>query len=171
MLSVYSVKPGFQRLLQPVVGIMAQQGIRPNSVTLADLEIRQITNGGAVGADISDQFTFIVENGNVLRISEEGAAAFVNEKWYGIMNTGNWAGVANFEVDYRVVFGDANNSGFTNFADLASINANFVDPAADNDLFDINASGFVNFADLAAANSFNGAAAKDPKPSGHGCNP
>ena len=35
MLSVYSVKPGFQRLLQPVVGIMAQQGIRPNSVTLA----------------------------------------------------------------------------------------------------------------------------------------
>ena len=35
MLSVYSVKPGFQRLLQPVVGVMAQQGIRPNLVTLA----------------------------------------------------------------------------------------------------------------------------------------
>ena len=35
MLSVYSVKPGFQRLLQPVVGRMARRGICPNSVTLA----------------------------------------------------------------------------------------------------------------------------------------
>lgn len=35
MLSVYSAKPAFQRLLQPVVDIMAEQGIRPNSVTVA----------------------------------------------------------------------------------------------------------------------------------------
>jgi CDP-diacylglycerol--glycerol-3-phosphate 3-phosphatidyltransferase len=35
MLSVYSAKPGFQRLLQPVVGALAKQSIHPNSVTLA----------------------------------------------------------------------------------------------------------------------------------------
>ncbi len=35
MLSVYTVKPGFQRLLQPVIGRMAARGIRPNTVTVA----------------------------------------------------------------------------------------------------------------------------------------
>jgi CDP-diacylglycerol--glycerol-3-phosphate 3-phosphatidyltransferase len=35
MLSVYSAKPAFQQLLQPVIGSMAEREISPNSVTIA----------------------------------------------------------------------------------------------------------------------------------------
>ena len=73
-----------------------------------------------------------------------------------------------FKVDFKVVFGDANNSGFTNFADLSAINANFVDPTTDWDLNDINGSGFVNFADLSAAFANNEVEAP-AKPTGHTC--
>lgn len=37
MLSVYQIKPQFQRLLQPAVRLMNQRGIQPNEVTLSAL--------------------------------------------------------------------------------------------------------------------------------------
>ena len=135
--------------------------------TSSQVEIRELLPGGAFGSNLSGSFTFTVEGGVTLRVAENGTA-LQNEKWYGILNTGGWPGVVNFEMDYKVVRGDVNNSGFTNFADLSTINQNLTGNSTDNDVYDINASGFVNFADISTANGFVNAEAP-PKPSGHTC--
>lgn len=133
--------------------------------TPTQLEIRELLAGAAFGPNLSGSFTFTVEGGVTLRIAENGTV-LQNEKWYGILNTGGWPGVVNFEVDYKVVRGDVNNSGFTNFADLSTINQHLTGNSTDNDVYDINASGFVNFADISTANGFINSEAPD-KPSGH----
>ncbi|MGD2109661.1 MAG: dockerin type I domain-containing protein [Phycisphaerae bacterium] len=135
--------------------------------TPGQVQIRELLAGGAFGSDLSGSFTFTVEGGSTLRIAENGTV-LENEKWYGITNTGAWPGVINFEMDYKVVRGDVNNSGFTNFSDLATINQHLTGNATDNDIYDINASGFVNFSDISTANGFINAEAP-PKPSGHSC--
>ena len=134
-----------------------------------EVEIRELQAGPATGADLSSQFIFTVEGTDVLRIEENGDV-LADGKWYGIMNTGSWSGVANFEVDYAVVVGDVSNDGFNDFSDLSAIFANQTGAAADDDPYDINADGFVDFSDLSAALGFNGSF--DPgKPDGHGCTP
>lgn len=135
------------------------------------LMIQELAAGGAfTGPDLSDQFTFTVEGGTTLRIAENGTV-LANEAWYGIYNAGTWPGVGAFEMDYVVVIGDVNDSGFTNFSDLAVINQNLSGSSADDDVYDINASGFVNFSDIAAANQFGIVPASEApdKPDGHVC--
>lgn len=135
-----------------------------------EIEVRECLPGGGFGAvDLSGSLAYAVEGGTVLRISEDGAAVLANETWYGVTTTtGDWNNVLTFEVAYKVCFGDGNNSGFTNFADLSFINANFVDPTSDWDVNDINGSGFVNFADLSSAFANNDSTAP-AKPDGHTC--
>lgn len=132
------------------------------------LVIQELAAGGAfTGPDLSDQFTYTVEGGTTLRIAETGTV-LATETWYGIYNAGTWPGVGNFEMDYVVVRGDVNNSGFTNFSDLSTINQNLTGTSADDDVYDINASGFVNFSDISTANqSINSEA--PAKPDGHVC--
>lgn len=136
-----------------------------------ELLIRELLDGGAFGPDISANFVFSIEGGNTLKIEEPGQV-FSNETWYAVMNTGDWCDAETFQVDYAVVYGDANNDRVTSFGDLSAINALASDPAdtPDNSRFDINTDGQVSFADLSAANSFNGSSALN-KPTGHGCLP
>ena len=136
--------------------------------TAGQLMIQELAAGGAfTGPDLSDQFTYTVEGGTTLRIAETGTV-LAAETWYGIYNAGTWPGVASFEMDYVVVRGDVNNSGFTNFSDLSTINQNLTGTSVDDDVYDINASGFVNFSDISTANqSINSEA--PAKPDGHVC--
>lgn len=138
-----------------------------------EIEIHELLEGGLFGPDISAQFVFSIEDGNVLKIVEPGQV-FTNESWYAVMNTGGWCDAEDFEVDYAVVYGDANNDHVTGFTDLSAINASMSDPidTEDNNRFDINTDGQVSFTDLSAANEFNGSIALiDNKPTGHGCSP
>ncbi len=139
----------------------------PGAPAAGEVEIRMINPNGSLGGDLSGSFSATVEGGNTLRLAETGQV-LVDETWYAILNTGGWAGVGNFEMNYVVCRGDADDGGFTNFADLSMINANMSDPAADDDRFDIDAGGFVNFADISAANNFIGSTAP-AKPAGHSC--
>jgi len=114
--------------------------------------IQELLDGGLFGADLAATFTFTVEGGNVLRI-RDNANTLVHRKWYAIRNSGGWAGVENFEVQYVTQMGDANNDGRTLFTDLGFINAGIpTDPAADNDRRDINGDGRVLFTDMGATN-------------------
>ncbi len=132
-----------------------------------EVEIRELLANGQFGSDLSSSFAFTVENGNVLRVEEDGTV-LDNETWYAVLNDGGWSGVDDFEMDYVVVRGDANNSGFTNYSDLSTINANLTDPAEDDDRNDIDASGAVNSADVSTANDYINSEAEE-KPTGHTC--
>jgi hypothetical protein len=132
-----------------------------------EVQIRELGAGGTfVGGDLSATFTMTVEPGNILRIADNGAT-LDDGKWYGITNNG-WTNVSAFQVDYRTIRGDADNSGVTGFADLSLMNQGIVSPAADDDLNDIDGSGAVTFADLSIANQWISSAA-GPKPDGHVC--
>lgn len=136
-----------------------------------EVEIRVLLDDGLFGVDISDQFVFSIEASNVLKIVEPGQV-FVDEAWYAVMNTGGWCDAANFQVDYPVVYGDANGDRTTGFADLSAINANQsgLEETPDDSRFDINTLGGVSFNDLSAANSVNGSQALlTNKPTGHTC--
>jgi hypothetical protein len=111
------------------------------------------------GPDISSLFTFTV-NGSELTIQETSTttAAFENRAWYGIHSAGTWAGVADFCLDYRVRWGDADNNGIINFNDLSAINARVGAPphtpnGADR-WFNVDANALLNFNDISLANTF-----------------
>ncbi|MEK6676457.1 MAG: hypothetical protein AABZ47_12500, partial [Planctomycetota bacterium] len=74
-----------------------------------EVQVNELMAGGAFGADISGSFTFTVENGNTLRVRENGDSALDHRIWYAVRNTGAWSGVAAFKVDLVVMIGDANN--------------------------------------------------------------
>jgi hypothetical protein len=80
------------------------------------VKIAELQSGGSFGDDLSSSFTFSVENGNVLRIEEDGTV-LSNETWYAVVNDG-WSGVADFEMDYVVVRGDADNDKLTGKGDI-----------------------------------------------------
>jgi len=116
-------------------------------------------NGPGPSDDMSGQFDLTLgtdEHGHsrILRILD-ASGLFEHGKWYRIMNNGTWPGVMPFEVDYRVVVGDANNNGMVQFSDLAVINQAIPTfHTGPTDRNDINGDGFVNFADLALANAY-----------------
>jgi len=123
--------------------------------------------GGAFGPNLAASFNIQVA-GNVLTVRENGSV-LGNRKWYSIMNDGSWAGVPPFEVEFPVQRGDANNSGFVNFADLGTVNTSipsFPVLPADLERRDIDGNGLINFADLAVAN-VNIGSLTVPKPGGH----
>lgn len=137
-----------------------------------EVEIRELLPEGEVGPDLSGEFSFsLEEDGHVLRIAENGAV-LRNETWYGVMNTGEWASVNAFEVDYVVIRGDANNSGSVSQLDFSAINASTVFEAdtPDDSRFDINTVGGISYTDISAASAFTNS--EHPvKPDGHGCFP
>jgi hypothetical protein len=100
-------------------------------------------------------------------------AAFENRAWFGIHSLGTWAGVDDFCVDYRVRWGDADNNGIVNFADLSSINARVIAPphnlAGADRWFNIDGGPILNFADISLANTFIPGVGSVPvvKPAGH----
>jgi hypothetical protein len=144
--------------------------------------IRQLLAGGTFGADVSSNFTFVVENDEnslprVLRIQDNGNN-LVDRAWYGVENNG-WAGVEAFDLHFRQAAGNSNNDNFVNALDLADINSR-VFPTPRGGTFswtnaltqsdyrkNINADNFVNALDLAAANGKVFPLALPNKPSGH----
>lgn len=123
------------------------------------------------GSDLSSNFTFTVEdNGGgprILKIDGESSSTLEHREWYSFQNVGDWSGVANFEVQYVVQVGDANDDVRVLFDDLSFINGSIPDFDADDDAReDINGDGRILFDDLGVANasipSFPVA-----KPSGH----
>jgi len=135
-------------------------------VPLGNIRIEELLDNGVFGSNLAGSFTCTIEGNNVLKC-KDNANTLGHRKWYGIRNTGSWSGVANFEVQYVVQFGDANNDGRVLFTDLANINARIpTDPAPDDMRQDINSDLRVLFTDMAAANA---RIPSDtvPKPSGH----
>jgi hypothetical protein len=105
--------------------------------------------GPAYGADQSANFTFTIDAGDasILWI-QDNANTLPNETWYAFRNTGGWAGVGNFEVQYPVVYGNVNDSAETDVTDVTQVLANRVDPAPFDALEDLNASGAVDVTDV-----------------------
>ncbi len=130
--------------------------------------IQSLGAGGTFGPDLSANFTFSVEPGNVLRI-RDNASTLANTTWYAIRNTGGWSGVDVFEVDYVVVIGDSDNTSLNDFADLSFTFANLTTAVVlDDNRSDVNSDTFVDFADISDAFGYNGSSVPD-KPSGHEC--
>ena len=142
-----------------------------NTVPVAgEIQVRPLVDGGTFGADISGSLVITVEDGNILTLTETGQV-LTNGVWYGITNTGGWSGVADFQVDYAVVYGDANETLFSSATDLSAIRANFLDLGLtpDNSRYDINTIGGITATDLSAARAdFSDLLLT---PSGHGCSP
>lgn len=127
----------------------------PNTDELAVMELTPDVCAGSVGPSVSGLLTLVVDpniDPNRLVIIDQEAATYETGRWYRIANSGAWPGVEQFEVDFRVLVGDANGDGFVNFADLAEINQSIPTlPAgidASNRNRDVNADGFINFADM-----------------------
>lgn len=74
------------------------------------LVIQQMLPGGTYGPDLSANFTFKVEAGNVLRIFES-TKVLGDKTWYAVRNTGGWAAVQNFTVQMPVLVGDVDGNG------------------------------------------------------------
>ncbi len=131
--------------------------------------IQELQAGGAYApTDLSDQFTFTVVGGNVLKIVENGDV-LSNQKWYGIRNV-SWSGVGSFKVDLRVVYGDVDNSGSTTAADASDVWGSRGPASGDCDPYDVDASGSITASDASDVWGSRGSAAP-PKPDGHTCNP
>ncbi|MCH7886198.1 MAG: hypothetical protein IIC01_13245 [Planctomycetes bacterium] len=136
-----------------------------------DVLVREMLDAGAFGSDLSSNFTFTVEdNGGgprVLKINGESSSTLEHRKWYSIQNVGDWSGVADFEVQYVVQVGDANNDVRVLFDDLGVINARIPTFDAEDDAReDINGDGKILFDDLSMANASIPSFPVD-KPSGH----
>jgi hypothetical protein len=142
--------------------------------TAGQILIQSLGAGGTFGPDLSANFTYTVEPGNVLRIFDGvgpiPGTNLANATWYAIRSTGGWPGVNPFEVDYVVVIGDSDATSLNDFADLSFVFANLTGVAADDNPSDVNSDTFVDFADISDAFGFNGSIAP-LKPGGHGCVP
>jgi hypothetical protein len=136
----------------------------PGQVTIQAL----LAGGAHDPTNLSDQFTFTVEPGNVLKIVENGDV-LSNETWYGIRNAG-WPGVGEFKVDLRVVYGDVDNDGTTGGLDANDIWASRGAASGDCDKYDIDADGTIGGLDANDAWGSRGSTAPT-KPEGHTCAP
>ena len=129
------------------------------------LMIQELLDDGAYGPDLSADFSFLVD-GTTVGVDEQGAM-MEHAKWYAIRNTGDWAGVAPFEVHMVMVVGDANGDGRVLPNDLSLINTDIPNFNASVDSrLDVTGEGMVLPNDLSVTNAhiptFN-----VPKPSGH----
>jgi hypothetical protein len=91
-----------------------------------DVLIREMLPGGVFGPDLSNLFTFTLENDGggrprILRIWENGST-LVHRHWYSVANTGAWAGVFPFELQYVVQVGDASDDARVLAFDVSVIN-------------------------------------------------
>ena len=121
--------------------------------------MRELLAGGAFGADVLAGAGFTVSiAGNTLILQDVpggvNPGTLLNKKIYGIHST-TWPGVNPFCVDLRVNWGDANNNGLINFADLATVNTFIGQGVNDTNRWsNIDGNAFVNFADMGNANTF-----------------
>jgi len=140
----------------------------PGAPGAGEVTIRKLLVGGLFDPNVAGSFNFTVNGADL--IIDDPAGTLANKTWYAVQSIGTWPGVANFDFDLLTQFGDANNDGQTNFADLGTVNASIPTlPAGINDTNrrrDINGDNQINFADLGAANSFIPGLAV-PKPGGH----
>ena len=122
------------------------------------------------GSDLSSSFTFTVEdNGGdprILKIDGESSSTLEHRKWYSIQNVGDWSGVADFEVQYVVQVGDANNDGAVLNSDVLLINASVPCFSGCDERLDINGDGRILSLDVLIANA-NVPSFPVDKPSGH----
>lgn len=135
-----------------------------------NVEIRELLANGQFGSDLSSSFSFTIENGNVLRVEEDGTV-LDNETWYAVLNDDGWSDVADFQMDYVVVRGDADNSGTTTAVDASDIwGMRDLDPVPDDSRYDIDANGDITALDANDAWGYRGSEAPT-KPTGHICLP
>ncbi len=137
------------------------------------VRIHKLASGGVFeGSDLAATFTYTLESGNTVLRIRDNANTLANQTWYGIRRGLSWFGVGSFKRDYVTVFGDADNTKLTDFADLSFIFGNqssTPDPTLQN-RSDINGDTLVDFADISDAFGFIGSI--DPgKPTGHACLP
>ncbi len=128
-------------------------GVIPVDVA-TKIEINELVAGGTFGANLNTagNFTFTIEPGNILKIGDTGSH-LTNQKWYAVRNIAADDCIANFQVDYLVQFGDANNDCRVLFTDMGFINAQIpTTPALDDARRDINRDGSILFTDLGATN-------------------
>ncbi len=136
-----------------------------------EILIREMLPAGAFGPDVSNQFSFTVENNGsgqprVLRVWENGST-LRHRHWYAVANHGGWSGVSPFELQYVVQVGDASNDGQVFGFDVNVINTGiptFAGP--DDDRRDMNG----DFRILAFDVSITNGSIPSPtvaKPSGH----
>ena len=132
----------------------------PGVPTPGQVTISEITDGGggacAYGPDLSGSFTFSIENTGagfprILKMQSTGGV-LTHRKWYAVRNTGGWSGVANFEAQYVVQVGDANNDLRVLFNDLGVINGSIPCFADCDERLDIDGDGRILFNDLGVAN-------------------
>lgn len=141
---------------------MSPTAVAPNP---GEILVQELLPGGAFGSDLSANFTFTVEPGNILKV-KNNTNTLQHRKWYTIRNIGDDC-ITNFRFDFVVQMGDASGDGQVNFTDMANINAGIPTIGApDSNRRDINADGNVNFTDLANTNPRIPSAAV-AKPSGH----
>ncbi len=126
---------------------------------LSQVEIRSLLPDGVFGPDLSTNgFTFTMETidvggvqrPRVLEIRENNTV-LTHRTWIGVRNTGGWAGVAPFEVEYVVQVGDVNGDGKVLANDLSAIFPKIpTNPAGDQERADVNGDGQVLANDLSA---------------------
>lgn len=135
------------------------------------VEINQLQNGGVLGADLSGNFSFAVENdgGNprILRITET-TASLSHLSWYTVRNTGAFGAVAPFRVQHKVLVGDVDGDGLLLSGDAGLINNAIPCFFACDPSLDVDGDGLILSGDAGLAN--NGIPVFFvPKPAGHDC--
>ncbi len=103
-------------------------------------------------ANLGDVRFDIEDGGTTLRVSDiSGAGLFDHQTWYAVVNDGTWGAATPFKVDLVTVYGDVDNSLFTDFGDIPALLAS-LDTAADdtNRRADIDGNGFIDFGDIPA---------------------
>jgi len=137
-----------------------------------DVTIQEMLDDGEFDDDLSDSFDFTIEddeNGDprILKIEEDGSV-LTHATWYSIRNTGDWSGVADFEVQYLLQMGDCDNNGLVLSLDVGCVNAAipcFVD-CGDDRREDMDGSGTIISLDVGVVNGHIPSWAVS-KPSGH----
>ena len=132
-----------------------------------EIEINEMLPGGVFGADLSASFTIDVEGGTVLRLQDTGAT-LEHRKWYAIRNIGGWGAVNDFEIQYLLQMGDADENGIVISLDVGAVNSGipcFVNCGDDNRL-DIDGDGRIISLDVGVVNGHIGSFSV-PKPDGH----
>lgn len=101
------------------------------TITNPGIKIVQCLAGGVEGTDVTSNFTFAVEAGNVLKIADSTTTgALTNKTWYAIRNTGSWTGAANFTKLTPVLIGDVDGNGIlTSAGDVGPIVTKLASPS------------------------------------------
>ncbi len=137
-----------------------------------DVMIQELLPNGAFGNDVSNGFSFTIENdlvGNprILKIVDTGPPNLAHGRWYAIRQIGAWFGVSPFELHYVVQVGDADNNGSVVNTDASVINAAVPSfSVSDDDRRDIDGDGTILNDDVGFMNG-NIPSFVVPKPGGH----